>query len=58
MVVNVKKSFEKTRQVKNNDKSENTFYVDKEMQDTMNEFYLIKRNLISFFKRTFSFSFV
>ena len=40
MAVKVKESFEKTRQVKN------TFYVDKEMQDIMKEFYLIKRNLI------------
>ena len=32
----------------------NTFYVDKEMQDTMNEYYQIKRNLISFLKRTIS----
>ena len=26
-------------------KIKNTFYVDKEMQDIMKEFYLIKRNL-------------
>ena len=34
--------------------SKNIFYVDKEKQDTMIEFYLVKRNL----KRTISFSFV
>ena len=48
----------KTRHVKPNDKSENnTFYVGKEMQDIMNENYIIKRNLIRFLKRTNSFSF-
>ena len=31
MVVKVKEKFQKTRHVKNNDKSKNTFYVDKEM---------------------------
>ena len=36
----VKEKFEMTRQVKN------TFYVDKEIQDIMIEFYQIKRNLI------------
>ena len=47
MVVKVKEYFEKTRQVKNNDKcKKNTFYEDKEMQDIMKEFYLIKRNLV------------
>ena len=47
MVVKVKEKLEKTRHVKNNDKSKkNIFYEDKEMQDIMIEFYLIKRNLI------------
>ena len=47
MVVKVKEKFEKTRHVKNNDKSKkNIFYKDKEMQDIIVEFYLIKRNLI------------
>ena len=46
MVVKVKENFEKTRHVKNNGKSKNTFYVEKEIQDIMNEFYLIERNLI------------
>ena len=41
-----------TSKITTNPKS--TFYVEKEIQDTMNEFYLIKRNL----KRTISFSFV
>ena len=50
MVVKVKKSFEKTRLVKNNDKSKKLFYVVKEIHDIMKEFYLIKR--------TISFSFV
>ena len=58
MVVKVKESFEKTRHVKNNKKLKNTFYVVKEIQDIMKEFYLTKRNLISFLKRTISFSFV
>ena len=35
MVVKIKEYFEKTRQVKNNNKSKNTFYDDKEMQDFM-----------------------
>ena len=45
MVVNVKESFEKTRHVKMTTNLRNTFYVDKEMQDIMIEFYLVKRNL-------------
>ena len=32
--------------------------MDKEIQDTMNEFYLIQRNLLKFLKRTISFSVV
>ena len=48
MDVKVKEYFEKTRHVKTIDKSKNIFYVDKEMQDVMNEFYLIKRNLINY----------
>ena len=35
-----------------------TFYEDKEIQDIMKEFYLIQRILISYLKRTISFSFV
>ena len=54
MVVKVKEFFEKTRHVKNNDKSKNMFYVEKEIQDIMNDFYLKKRSL----ERTISFSFV
>ena len=47
MDVKIKDNFEKTRQVKNNDKSEkNTYSVDKEMRDIMIEFYQIRRNLI------------
>ena len=47
MVVKVKESFEKTRQVKNNDKSKKyIFYEEKEIPDIMKEFYQIKRNLI------------
>ena len=40
MFVKVKEKFEMARHVKN------IFYVDKEMQDIMIEYYLIKRNLI------------
>ena len=36
----------------------NIFFVDKKVQDIKKEFYQIKRNLISFLKRTISFSFV
>ena len=43
----LKESFEKTRQVKNNDKfKKNTFYEDKEMQDIMKKYYQIQRNII------------
>ena len=52
MVVKIKEKFEETRLVKN------IFYEDKEMQDTMMEFYLIQKSLISFLKRTISISFV
>ena len=64
MVVKVKESFEETRHVKNNDKSKkykkyilcgqrNTRYHDRILSNN-----LIRRNLISFLKRTISFSFV
>ena len=43
MVVKIKESFEKTKNVKNNDKSKKTFYVHKETQDIMIEFYLKKK---------------
>ena len=49
MVVKSKKSFGKTRQVKNIDKSKKyilPFYEDKEMQDIMKKYYQIKRNVI------------
>ena len=46
MVVKVKEYFKKTRQVKNNNKSKNIFYEEKERQDIMSELYLRKRNLI------------
>ena len=47
MVVKVKEPFEKTRHIKNNDRSKkNTFYVDKEMLDIMKKYYQIKRTLI------------
>ena len=36
----------------------NTFYEDIETQDTIIDFYLIQRNLISFLKRTIQFSFI
>ena len=50
MVVKTKESFEKTKQVKNNDKFRKVFFVVKEIHDITKEFYLIKR--------TISFSFV
>ena len=40
MVVKLKESFEKTRQVKN------IFYEDKEIQDIMKKYYQIQRNII------------
>ena len=45
MVVKVKDYFEKTRHVKNNEKYKNTFYVEKETQDIMIEYYLKKKIL-------------
>ena len=40
----MKKYFEKTHHVKNNDKSKKKlFYEDKKTQDTMKEIYLIKK---------------
>ena len=39
-------------------KVKNTFYVDKEIQHIIIEYYLIKRNLISFLEGTISFTFV
>ena len=44
MVVKVKEKFEKTRHVKNNDKSKNTFYVEEEMKDITMEVHQLKRN--------------
>ena len=44
MVVKVKNFFEKIRHAKKNDKPKNTFYEDKEMQDIMKQFYLLKRS--------------
>ena len=44
MVVKVKEKFEKTRHVKNNDKSKK--YILRGQRNIMNEFYLIQRNLI------------
>ena len=46
MIIKVKQFFEKTRHVKNNDKfKKNTFYVAKEMQDIMKEYYQKKEIL-------------
>ena len=46
MVVKIKENFEKTRHVKKTTNLKNTSYVDREMQDIMNEYYQTKRNLI------------
>ena len=46
MVIKVKESFEKTTHVKNNGKSKNSFYVDKEIQDIMKKYYQKKENSI------------
>ena len=46
MVVKVKESFEKTRYVKKTTNQKYAFFVEREMQNIMNEFYPIKRNLI------------
>ena len=51
-------NFEKSRHVKKRTNLKKIFYEDKEMLVTMIEIYLIKRNLISFFERTISFSFI
>ena len=45
MVVKAKEKIEKTRNVKNNDKSKKKVFKDKEMQNIVMEFYLIKRNV-------------
>ena len=45
MAIKSRESFEKTRDVNNNDKSKNTFYEDKEIQDIMKKYNQIKRNL-------------
>ena len=58
MVVKVKQYFEKTKHVKKTINLKNIIYEDKEIQDIMKNYYLIKRNLISFLKRIISFSFV
>ena len=50
MVVRIKESFEKTRQVKKIINLKNTFYEDKETQDITKKFYQTKRNLIIFSK--------
>ena len=42
----MKDYFEKTRHVKISDKSKNTFYENKKIQDIKIEFYEVKRNLI------------
>ena len=46
MVVKVKEKFEKTRHMKNNDKSKKFVIEGQRIQDIMKELYLIKRNLI------------
>ena len=46
MVVKTKEWFEKTRHVKKMTNLKNFSYEDKEIKEIMNEFYLIKRNLI------------
>ena len=45
MVGKIKEYLEKTRHPKNNNKSKNTFYEDKEMQDIMKKYYQIKKIL-------------
>ena len=52
MVVKTEEKVEETIHVKN------VFYEDKEIQDTMREFHLIQKYLISFLLTTISFSFV
>ena len=54
MTVKVKEKLKKHGMLKITTNLKNIFYEDKEIQDIMNEFYLIKRN----FKGTVSFSFV
>ena len=46
MVVKVKQSFERLDMLKIMTNLNSIFYEDKKIQDIMNEFYLIKRNLI------------
>ena len=43
MVVKVKDKVNKTRHVKNNENLKNIFCEDRETQDIMKEFYLIKK---------------
>ena len=46
MVIEIKEYSEKTRHIKNNDKSKKYIYVDKKIQDIMKKYYQIKRTLI------------
>ena len=46
MVIKIKEYSEKTRHIKNNDKSKKYIYVDKKIQDIMKKYYQIKRTLI------------
>ena len=46
MVVKVKESFQKTRQLKSNDKSKQYILRGEKIQDIVKKYYKIKRNLI------------
>ena len=46
MVIKIKEYFEKTRHVKNNDKSKKYILRGQKMQDIMKKYYQIKRNFI------------
>ena len=46
MVVKVKKTLKRLDKLKILINLKNTFYLERKIQDTMIEFYLIKRNLI------------
>ena len=58
MVVKVKEKFEKTKHVENNDKSKKCILRGQRNARYQDKILSSKRNLISFLKRSISFSFV
>ena len=51
MVIKVEEYFKMTKHVKNSDKFTKKFYVEKEIQDIMKKFYLIKKIIHLYFQK-------